>query len=415
MTPDALEGIDWVRLSFVDVFGVGHAVQLPADRFPAAAEEGTPFDGSALEGRARLLESDMLLRPDPASLVPLGGGLARAVCTVLTLDRSPWPGDPRATLLALVDDVPDLAADWTGSAELELYLTDAVGEPLDRGGYFDDAEGEGATLVRQVAARLADYGVAIDACHHEAGPGQYELDLAPLPPTALADALVLAKQTARDVSVERGRRVTFMARPFDGEAGSGLHVHQRSAQLLEGDGKLSADGRRFVAGQLTHARALSALAAPTVNSYKRLHSGPEAPSAAVWAHTNRAALVRISSYRGHEASIEYRGGDPSTNPYLFIAGLLVAGADGIETELELGPPAEEQPGGFDPSGGDSVRYDPLPRSLDEALDALLADDVFVDALDSQLLSRLIDGRRAEAEDYRSHVTGWERERYFDEA
>jgi glutamine synthetase len=411
---DVLHGVRWVRLSFVDVFGVSHAVQLPVERFADAVARGAPFDGSSLEGRARLLESDMLLRPEPGSLVRTSADLARAACTVLTLDGTPWPGDPRAALLGLVDDLHGVADAWTGGAELEFYLAGPDGQPLDRGGYFDDAEGAGAAIARQAASLLCDYGVAVDACHHEAGPGQYELDLAPLSPLALADALVLAKQVVRDVARDLDAAVTFMARPYDGEPGSGLHVHQRSPDLLAADGQLAPAGRSFVAGQLLHANGLSALAAPTINSYKRLHASAEAPGAVVWAHTNRGALVRVSSFRGPDASIEYRGADPAANPYLLVAGLLVAGAHGIEADLTLGPAAEEQALGFDPAGSDSVRFDALPRGLDDALDALLADDVLVDALDSQLLSRLVDGRRAEAEEYRGHVTGWERDRYFDE-
>ncbi|HKN38898.1 MAG TPA: type I glutamate--ammonia ligase, partial [Acidimicrobiia bacterium] len=225
---------------------------------------------------------------------------------------------------------------------------------------------------------------------------------------------VLAKRFLREVAAERGLRATFMARPFHGEAGSGLHLHQRSDLLLDADGKLTPAGGAYVAGQLRHARGLSALAAPNINSYKRLHSGPEAPAAVVWAHANRGALVRVSSYLGQTASIEYRGADPSANPYLLLAGLLVAGRQGIDDELELPPPLEEDTEGFDPAATDSVRFEPLPRNLDEALDAFLADDVLVDAFDHQLVSRLVDGRRAEVDEYRGLVTGWERERYLDE-
>jgi glutamine synthetase len=266
---------------------------------------------------------------------------------------------------------------------------------------------------RAAAERLAAYGIAVEACHHEAGPGQYELDLGSLAPLPLADALVLAKQVVREVAGAAGLRATFMPRPFEAEAGSGLHLHQRvGRRLVADDGRLEPDGRFFVAGQLAHARGLSALAAPTVNSYKRLHSGAEAPSAAVWAHANRGALLRVSSMGGRGSSVEFRGADPSTNPYLLLAGLLVAGAHGMEAELELPAPREEDAGGFDPS--DAVRFERLPRDLDDALDALLADDVLVDAFDAQLLTRLVDGRRAEAEAYRAHVTPWEVERYLDE-
>jgi glutamine synthetase len=410
-----LDGSSWVALTFVDVFGLLNSVQLPAERFDGAVSDGEPFDGSALEGRARYLEADMLLRPDPGTVMRLGNGLARAVCDVLTLDGKPWPGDPRTALEAVAASVAELAEHWSAGVELEFYLLDADGNPVDRGGYFDDVvEGPGAATVRQAADRLRSCGLEIDASHHEAGPGQYELDLATLGPVALADALVFAKQVVKETAAAAGLRATFMPRPFDGEPGSGLHLHQHVEGLVV-DGGLGDDGRAFVAGQLAHARGLSALAAPTVNSYKRLHAGPEAPGAVMWAHKNRAALIRLSSFRGREASIEYRGADPSANPYLLIAGLLASAAHGLEADLELPPPLEEDVGTFDPAGADAIRYEPLPRDLDDALDALLADDVLADAFDRQLLSRLVDGRRAEAEEYRAHVTRWEVTRYRDEA
>ena len=410
-----LNGVSWVGLTFVDVFGLLNSVQLPAERFDAAVKEGEPFDGSALEGRARYLEADMLLRPDPDTVMRLGNGLARAVCDVLTLDGKPWPGDPRTALEAVAASVADLAERWSAGVELEFYLLLPDGAPVDRGGYFDDVvEGPGAATVRAAADRLRACGLNIEACHHEAGPGQYELDLAALPPVALADALVFAKQVVKETAAAAGLRATFMPRPFDAEPGSGLHLHQHVAGLVV-DGALGEDGSAFVAGQLAHARGLSALAAPTVNSYKRLHAGPEAPGAVVWAHKNRAALIRLSSFRGREASIEYRGADPSANPYLLIAGLLASAAHGLEADLELPPPLEEDVGTFDPASAGAIRYEPLPRDLDDALDALLADDVLADTFDRQLLSRLVDGRRAEAEEYRAHVTGWEVDRYRDEA
>jgi glutamine synthetase len=411
-----LEGINWVRISFVDVFGVGHSMLVPSSRFEDALDRGEPFDGSALEGRARLLETDMRLRPDPSTLVRLGGGLARCVGTVLTFDSRPWPGDSRTALTSIVEDLGDLAKDYTASAELEFYLLDAHGEPVDRGTYFDESETRGSAIARAAADRLASFGVEIDATHHEAGPGQYELDVAALSPVALADALVLTKQIVRETASTAGVRATFMARPFGSEPGSGLHLHQRVGSRMFGqDGSLDEFGRAFVAGQLLHARGLTVLAAPTVNSYKRLSSGPEAPAAAVWAHVNRAALIRVSSYLGTDASVEFRSADPSANPYLLLAGLLVAGAHGLDAELELPAPVEEEIGGFDPAGGDSMRFEALPRDLDDALDALLADDVLVDAFDRQLLSRLVDGRRTDAAAYRTHVTSWELERYLDEA
>jgi glutamine synthetase len=411
-----LNDIAWVRLTFVDVFGTSHSMQLPAARFAAAVQDGEPFDGSSLEGRSRIAERDMRLRPDADTLVQLGDGLARAACYVVTEDGMPWPGDPRTALAMTLEDVGPLGDQFTVSSELEFYLLGGDGKPIDTGGYFDETEGEGMAVSRESADKLASLGVSIDSTHHEAGPGQYELDIAAMPALRAADALVLAKHIVRETAVARGLRATFMPRPIDGEAGSGLHLHQRvGAALVGDDGVLTDEGRHFLAGQLKHARGLSAFAAPTVNSYKRLHSGPEAPSAIGWATVNRGALVRLSPNQGGGPTLEFRSSDPSANPYLLFAGLLVSAAQGLRESLELGPAFEESLGSFDPAATDSIRAELLPRDLDEALDSLEADDVLQDAFDPQLLARLLDGRRAEASDYASHVTQWEIERYIDEA
>jgi len=415
MTID-LPDFSWIQLSFVDVFGASHSMLLPADRFDVALAEGIPFDGSVLEGRARLIETDMRLRPDATTLVPLGDGIARVVCTVLGEDGEPWPGDPRTSLERVLDSVGELGEDYVAAAELEFYLLDYEGRPLDSGGYFGEAAGSGMETVRRAADRLGSFGVPIDSVHHEAGPGQYEIDIAQLSALRLADALVLAKQIVRQTAEEAGLHATFMPRPIPDEPGSGLHLQQRvGSHLVDADGRLTDEGSYFLAGQLAHARPLSALACPTVNSYKRLHSGPEAPGAVIWAHVNRGALLRLSNNIPGDATLEYRAADPSANPYLLLAGLLVAGAHGLGTGLELPPAVEEAADGFDPAASDSSRLEPLPRDLDEALRALLLDDVLVDAFDGQLISRLVDARRAEADDYRAQITPWEIERYLDEA
>jgi glutamine synthetase len=399
----------WIRVSFIDVFGATNSVQIPGSRWPAAVADGIVFDGSALEGRARLLESDMLLRPVEATLV-VTGGVGRAIGEVLTTSGEPWPGDPRIALAIVVHRLGDLAVAWRAMAELEFYLFGPSRTPVDRGFYFDAVEGRGIETVRRAADALSAHGIDVQSCHHEAGPGQYEIDLAPLPALQLADAITLAKQFVRESAAADGLQATFMARPLEGEAGSGLHLHQTADhELSDAFGVLTPTGRAFVAGQLRHAAALVALGSPTVNSYKRLHGTGEAPGAAMWSHRHRAALIRVSA-----SGIEYRGSDPSANPYLLTAGLLLAGADGIDESAELGPAQDESIGGFDASR-DSVRYEPLPRTLDDALDALMADDVIVDGFDDALLNRLVDGRRAEATAYRQHVTTWEVDRYIDGA
>lgn len=412
-----LTGISWVRLSFVDVFGSSHSIQLPAERFEASVKHGESFDGSTLQGRSRIAETDMLLKPDPNTLISLNDTLARAVCTVMTSDGKPWPGDPRIMLLTVIEQTRDLGQDYTVSAELEFYFLDSCGTPIDKGGYFAETEGLGMSLARQSANRLAQLGVDVHSVHHEAGPGQYEIDLAPLAPLQLADALVLAKHVIRKIAIESNLTATFMPRPLANEPGSGLHLHQRvGSRLIDDNGNLKEEGRFFLAGQLAHARGLSALAAPTVNSYKRLHSGSEAPNVADWAHVNRGALLRLNSSMPDGATIEFRGADPSANPYLLFAGLIIAGADGIEANLELPLASEEEVGTFDPAAtSDSARFESLPRDLDDALDALLADDVLIDVFDHQLISQLVDGRRAETAAYHDHVTSWEIDRYLDEA
>jgi glutamine synthetase len=411
-----LSGVSWVRLTFVDVFGASHSVSIPAERFDYAVAHGEPFDGSSLEGRARLAETDMRLLPDPDSLVLLDDELASAACIVLDKDGAPWPGDSRTALIMAIDQTGDLGLTYTAAPEFEFYLLDAEGAPIDVGGYFEDTAGIGAAVVREAADRLSSYGIVIESTHHEAGPGQYEIDLAPMTALKLADTLVLMKYVIRDTAADAGLRATFMPRPFAGEAGSGLHIHQRTGSgLTEDSGELTEEGRFFLGGQLAHARALSALASPTVNSYKRLHAGPEAPSAIVWAFVNRGALIRLSPNVVGGPSVEFRAADPSANPYLLLAGLLVAAAHGVGESIE--PPAafEEEIDAFDPAAVDSARSELLPRDLDEALDSLMLDDVLADAFEPQLLQLLVDGRRAEAAAYAEQVTPWEVERYLDEA
>jgi glutamine synthetase len=404
----------WVKLTFVDVFGTNCALTLPASRLEEATVEGIPFDGSSLEGPARYLESDMRLLADPMTLIDHGRGEGRVVCTVLTPSGRPWPGDPRTGLVNALAATEDLSKQFTATAELEFYLLDERGEPIDHAGYFDESAGIGLAVVIAAADELVRAGVPVASAHHEAGAGQYELDLGPLDALRLADALVAGKETVRRLAAEVGLTATFMAQPLSNQAGSGLHVHQRAGDLLiDESGTLTDEGRSFTAGQLAHAMGMCAIAAPTVNSYRRLHAGPEAPGAAIWGTANRAALIRVSSTTGADASIEYRGADPMTNPYLLLAALVVTGASGLEAELELGHPNDEVAGSFDPAL--ASRFEPLPRNLDEALDALSADDLLTDAFDPILVSNLVNGRRRELEQFRTHVTSWERDRYLHEA
>jgi glutamine synthetase len=404
--------IQWYVCSFVDVFGRTGSVVVPAGSFDDAVADGIPFDGSALEGDVRVLESDMRLRPDPSTVVELEDGRALAWGAVIDASGAPWAVDPRTALGLVLDGVPELADSLAFGAELEFYLLKPDGQPVDRARYYSDFDGPGADLVLQVASILAARDIPITAVHSEAGPGQYEIDIGMLAPLAFADAVVHTKDVLRRAARREGLTVTFMARPLPDEPGSGLHVGQVSPLLLSGDGKLTERGSCFVAGQLAHASGLCALAASTINSYRRLHAGPEAPGAAVWGRVNRAALVRLGAGPGAVAGIEFRGADPAANTHLLAAGLIATGAAGIEQELELAAPNEESTAGFDPAV-ESQRFASLPRTLDDALDAFALDDVLADSFDPRLVQVLIDGRRAETQAFRAHVTTWERDWYRD--
>ena len=305
---------------------------------------------------------------------------------------SPVSPTRRAALAEIVSRHGELGENFEVAAELEFYLLGDKGRAIDAGGYFADLAGIGSAVTTAAVDVLGGLGVEVVGAHLEAGPGQYEIDLAAMPSVALADALLLAKAVLRHVAAEHGVTVTFMARPITGQPGSGLHLHQHvRGALFDHSGQLDESGRAFVGGQLLHARALTALAAANVNSYKRLHDGPEAPSAVVWGHQSRNAVLRVSSSTEQRPSVEYRVADPAANPYLLLGGLVVTAADGLARGLDPGPAFDEDVGGYDPATVTKISAQLLPRDLDEALDALLDDDVLVDAFDAQLLA---DGRRS---------------------
>jgi glutamine synthetase len=237
----------WFRLTFVDVFGASKALQLPASGWQVAQQRGVMFDGSSMEGPARHFEAEMVLRPVPETLVDLGDGIGRVVCEVDTPTGTPWPGDPRTALRLIIEREPELHGPWQGVWELEYYLLDRDGVPLDRGTYFDAVAGLGAEISRTAADVLSDHNVPVLSSHHEAGPGQYEIDAGPLPAVELADSLVLAKQVIQTVANSRGASAVFLPRPLEGEAGSGMHVHQRADGLLTtAKGGLTDLGRSYV-------------------------------------------------------------------------------------------------------------------------------------------------------------------------
>ena len=425
-------GVQQVELQFADVTGAVKTVAVPARRIAAVLADGEWFDGSAIEGLAREVESDMYLRPDPTTfsvMEPAGVPCARLICEVVTPDGEPYRGDGRSTLRSLLDGAESAGLGYLVAPEIEFFLfpADAIG-PLadDPSSYFERSRGRSRRVELEIVAGLEAMGIRIESSHHEVASGQFELDLPLLPALVAADAVTTLKPAVKELARERGMQATFMPKPLADAAGSGMHTHQvlvdRSGRSVFDDPSdaygLSALARAFLAGQLEHAPGMCALVAPVVNSYKRLVPGYEAPVAGSWGRHSRGALIRVPTPGRGDASVgevfgtrlELRLPDPSCNPYLAFAAMLAAGLDGLDRGCELGPPLEELEHGFG-GGGHSVTK-PLPASLGEALAALEDDDVITAALGSELMELFRSAKTLEWEAYRRQVTPWERDTYF---
>jgi glutamine synthetase len=427
-------GVAQVELQFTDVTGAVKSVAVPARRLAHVLESGEWFDGSALEGLAREVESDMYLRPDPTTfsiLEPAGQvPCARLICEVVTPTGKPYPGDGRAVLRELLAQAESAGLNYLVAPEIEFFLFplgDDNVEPLadDPSSYFERARGRSRQVELDIVASLEAMGIRIESSHHEVASGQFELDLPMLPALVSADTVVTLKSAVKELARERGMQATFMPKPRAEIAGSGMHTHQvlvdKAGRSVFDDPSddygLSPIARAFAAGQLEHAPGLSALVAPLVNSYKRLVPGYEAPVAGSWGRHSRSALIRVPAQVRQEnpptdifeTRLELRLPDPSCNPYLAFTAMLAAGLDGLDRGCELGPPLEEVEHGF--GGGHSVTR-PLPASLGEALSALEDDDVIMSALGSELLELFRSAKALEWEAYRRQVTPWEVAAYF---
>src|SRR5712692_2665539 len=375
------EGVRFVNLEFTDVVGMAKCVTIPVEQFPDCLEHGKWFDGSALEGFARVAESDMYLLPDlstfavlPVKVRPqerrsrLDAGdheqvteddvVARVICHVRTPGGEPFDDDPRATLIRALEVGQALGYDFLVAPELEFFLLQLEGKtpaplPHDRGGYFDLSTDLAAAVRRQMALALQAMGIQIEASHHEVAAGQHELDFVMRDALHVADALMTAKYVLKAIAAQHGLYATFLPKPFFGVTGSGMHTHQQLMSIStgknafvdeQGEYGLSDSGRYFIAGQLAHARAMCAIVAPLVNSYKRLVPGFEAPVFVNWGRVNREALIRVprpGKDRELSARIELRCCDPSCNPYLALAVMLRAGLDGVSRKLSLPPAMDE--------------------------------------------------------------------------
>jgi glutamine synthetase len=433
------DGVSFISLQFTDVTGAVKSVDIPLHRLHSALEDGVWFDGSSVEGFARIQESDMRLIVDPNTYAVLPWSpddyrRARVFCDIYQPDGNPFPGDPRGVLKRHLEKLSSRGWKFNVGPEPEFFLfkrTNSEGIhplPHDVGGYFDFSANDEAVRVRtELMAALASMGLEVEAGHHEVALGQHEIDFRFTDALTAADNVLTLKYTVKAIAAQRGLIASFMPKPIHGINGSGMHCHQ---SLFDSSGrnvfyededeyKLSKTGYGFIAGQLKHARAMTAVIAPTINSYKRLVPGYEAPVYVGWAQINRSALIRIPRYTaGVESSIraEIRCPDPSSNPYLAFSVMLAAALDGIDNDIPCPEPLnnvnvyllskEER---------EAMDVAELPGSLAEALREFEQDEVIKAALGPDLYETFTRAKWAEIEDNRIHVTDWELERYLETA
>jgi len=429
------DGVQFISLQFTDIFGTLKSVTIPVGRLQDCLTLGTWFDGSSIQGFARICESDMLLRPDPSTYCvvpwrPREPGEARMICDISRPDGQPFEGDPRFILKRALQRAQEMGFVYNVGPELEFFLLERDGNqvvpsPHDPAGYFDLGPRDRALDVRrEITFALEAMGLEVEMAHHECAPGQHEIDIRYGEALSAADQALTLRYAVKSVAHQCGLHATFMPKPFFGVNGSGMHTHQ---SLFDLDGRnvffdpndayyLSALARSFVAGQLEHARAMTAVLSPTVNSYKRLTPGFEAPVYVCWGQINRSALIRIPRYSpGRERSVraELRCPDPSCNPYLAFAVMLHAGLDGIERDLEPPDPVDEDVYGFDDALLAKHSIGVLPGSLGEALKEMECSPLMRQALGEHAFNYYLQAKGKEWDAFRLYVTDWERERYLE--
>lgn len=431
--------VKFISYQFTDVTGSVKSVDAPINQLEAALEDGVWFDGSSVEGFARIQESDMHLIIDPATYAVLPWTppelrRARLFCDIQTPDGRPFEGDPRYILKKTLARLEKRGWVYNVGPEPEFFLFKKNGNetvhplPHDVGGYFDfSADDEAGRVRTELMDALNSMGLEVEVGHHEVALGQHEIDFRFADALRTADNVLTLKYTIKAIAAKYGLVASFMPKPIFGINGSGMHCHQslfnaRGENLFfdkEDEYHLSKIAYAFIAGQLAHARALAAIVAPTVNSYKRLVPGYEAPVYIGWAQTNRSALIRIPRYtKGKDKAMraELRFPDPSANPYLAFAAMLTAALDGIDKNLTP-PKALNNINLYhlEPAERRRMGIGELPGSLAEALDELDKDEVIKDALGKTLYEVFVRAKRAEWDEFRIHVTDWEVERFLEVA
>mgnify|MGYP000580871347 FL=1 len=430
------KNVDFLRMQFTDILGTVKNVSVPASQAEKAFTEGIYFDGSSIDGFVRIQESDMRLDPDPETFAVLpwrdddAGATARLICDVInTSTGEPFSGDPRGVLKSAIERAEEMGYNVNMAPEPEFFLFEededgrATTVTNDAGGYFDLAPKDLASDVRRdIIYGLESMGFDIEASHHEVAQGQHEINFTYDDALTTADNVATFRAVVRAIAAEHDLHATFMPKPIARINGSGMHTHM---SLFTDDGEnafhdeddefnLSDTAKSYLAGVLEHAPAITAIADPTVNSYKRLVPGYEAPVYVAWSDRNRSALVRKPAARVPAASrIELRSPDPSCNPYLAFAAMIHAGLEGIENDLDCPDPVRENIYEFDAEKREEYGITTLPSNLGEAVEAFEADETIKSAMGEHVSEKFIEAKSQEFGEYIVEVSDWELDRYLE--
>lgn len=426
------ENVKFIRLQFTDILGTIKNVEIPVSQLDKALDNKMMFDGSSIEGFVRIEESDMYLYPDLDTWVIFPwtaekGKVARLICDIYNPDGTPFSGDPRANLKRILGEMKELGfTNFNVGPEPEFFLfkLDQAGEPTlelnDKGGYFDLAPTDlGENCRRDIVLELEEMGFEIEASHHEVAPGQHEIDFKYADAITACDQIQTFKLVVKTIARKHGLHATFMAKPLFGVNGSGMHCNlslfNEGVNVFhdkEGELEMSDAARQFIAGIIEHAPAFTAVTNPTVNSYKRLVPGYEAPCYVAWSARNRSPLVRIPASRGLSTRVEVRSVDPTANPYLAMAVLLSAGLDGIKNNKQAPAPIDRNIYVMNAAERAEEGIKDLPATLYQALQELQSDQVITDALGEHILEHFIEAKEIEWDMFRTQVHPWEREQYL---
>lgn len=424
--------VKFIRLQFTDIFGVLKNVAITVDQLEKALANECMFDGSSIEGFARIEESDMYLRPDPDTFAIFpwrsqSGKVARLICDVYTSDGKPFEGDPRYILKKMVSKAQSMGYDQFNvgpECEFFLFLTDNEGKPTtithDNAGYFDLGPIDlGENARRDISMILDEMGFEIEASHHEVAPGQHEIDFKYTDALTAADAILTFKLVVKVMAQRHGLHATFMPKPIAGISGSGMHTNislfkDGSNAFCNGSDRnnLSEEAYNFIGGLVKHISSITALTNPTVNSYKRLIPGYEAPVYVAWSAQNRSPLIRVPACRGNSTRLELRNPDPTCNPYLALAGILAAGLDGIENKLEAPEPVNKNIYEMSINERKRQKIVSLPADLNEAIKNMEKSALVKEVLGDHIFNKFITAKNEEWNAYRTQVTQWELDSYL---